>query len=290
MKPRERTLRVSGTTLLIREWGIAGPTAVFWHALGDHTSLQMVEVGPMLADEFGIRVVGVDAPGFGGSARLPDDQYAMPALVSFAARLLDALDAPRPAWIGASWGAVVGVHVAAEHHDRLSAVVLVDGGYSDEGLEFVDETLEGLQAHWRGQPGFRYPNLDAVLAEWKGLIGRWSPALEYYVRSGVREEDGEIVSIVGPDLFAAALHFMVNAQLAAAQAKLGATDLPVLLLAATEPPEQEERRARSIERFRERLPGADVRRVAAPHLMIESAPEEVARIIGAWLRAQQTEA
>lgn len=284
--PTERTVRVNETTVLLREWGSSGAPAVFWHALGDHTSMQMVEAGPILAAEFGIRVIGVDAPGFGGSSRLADDQYAFPALASFAASLLVELRLPRPAWVGSSWGAALGVHVAAAHPDRLSALVLLDGGYLDDGFDLPSGTLEGLQEHWRGQPGFRFPDWEGVLEEWKQVLERWNPALEPYVRSAFREEGGAIESIMGPDLFGAAMYYMARAPLAEAQAKLGTTDLPVLLLAATEPPEMEEERAASIDRFRERMPAAEVQRVAAPHLMLELHPREVAEIIGPWLRAR----
>ena len=280
----ERTVRVDGAKLLAREWGSGGAAALFWHALGDHTSMQMVEAGPVLAEEFDLRIVAIDAPGFGRSSRLSDERYAMPAMVSFATRLLDALDLDRPAWIGSSWGATVGVHFAAEHPGRLSSLILLDGGYFDEGFDLPADTLPGLQAHFRDQPGFRFPDWESAVGEFRHVIGRWNPDLESYARAGLREEDGEIVSVVGPDLFAACLYFMATAPLGEAQARLGATDLPVLLLAATEPPEMEEVRGRSIARFRERVPGGEVRRVATPHLMLEADPEMVARTIGRWLR------
>ncbi len=44
----------------------------------------MVEAGPILVEEYGFRVLGVDAPGFGGSPRLPDSAYQMGALVELA--------------------------------------------------------------------------------------------------------------------------------------------------------------------------------------------------------------
>ena len=128
----------------MREWGEEGPPIFFWHALGDHTSLQMVEAGPILAAEFGFRVLGVDAPGFGGSPRLPNERYEIPALIDLAGDLLDTLSLNRPVWAGSSWGGIIGVQFAAAHSERLSALVLIDGGYLDpeSGYGEVMSTVE----------------------------------------------------------------------------------------------------------------------------------------------------
>src|SRR5437764_3804593 len=108
--------------LAVREWG--EPTArpvFFWHALGDHNNLQLIEAGPILARDFGLRLIAPDGPGFGGSPRVDDDGYAVPALVAHAERLLDELGLDGGAWLGSSWGASLGVHFAAAHPHRLAA-------------------------------------------------------------------------------------------------------------------------------------------------------------------------
>ena len=76
----ERQLQVGNVSVRVREWRDEGMSVVSWHALGDHSSMQVAEVGPILAKDFGLHVVGVDAPGFGGSApALADAQYEGPA-------------------------------------------------------------------------------------------------------------------------------------------------------------------------------------------------------------------
>ena len=66
----ERVVSAGDAEVLVREWGSEGPPIFFWHALGDHTSLQLVDAAPILVEEFGYRLVGVDAPGFGALAAL----------------------------------------------------------------------------------------------------------------------------------------------------------------------------------------------------------------------------
>jgi pimeloyl-ACP methyl ester carboxylesterase len=277
----ERLVSVGDTELHLREWGADGPPILFWHALGDHTGLQMIEAGPILAGEYGYHVIAPDAPGFGRSPRLEAEHYEMPGLVEVARRLLDALDLDRIVWAGSSWGAALGVHFAATYPQRLAALVLIDGGFPGHVIP-EGETLEQIQAHWRSQPGFTSESWTAVLDESREHFPRWSPELEEYVRSAYREGDGQVVSIVGPDVFAAA-RYGIDAQDDVLPA-LAESRVPTLALAATEgkTPSDHARR----ERFAEQVPHAHVRVVqGVPHLMLEARPEETAREIGDWLKA-----
>ncbi len=284
MRPRERSVDVADTKLLLREWEAGGPPVLFWHALGDHSSMQMIETAPILARWFGYRVIGIDAPGFGGSERLPDEAYRIPALVELAGELLTALELDRPVWSGSSWGAIVGLHFAAAHSEQLAGLQLLDGGY----LHSTDgKTLDELKDYWRGQDGFRYESWDQLFEDARRYFGRWSPELEAYVRASFREEDGAVVSIMGTDVYAAAIYGVEQSPPWESLRRLGESGLPVLLLAADEvPAELEERRASGLERFAELVPQAEIRVVpGAPHFLLESRPGEVARMMGGWLEA-----
>lgn len=284
MSHLDRLVSAGDAEVLVREWGSAGPPIFFWHALGDHTSLQLVDAAPILVDEYGYRLIGVDAPGFGGSPRLPDERYEIPALIELASDLLDTLELDPVVWAGSSWGGIIGAQFAAAHPERLSALVLVDGGYLDPESEH-GESLDEARAYWRAQPGWRFPSWDAALAEGREAFPRWSAGLEEYVRSAYREENGEVVSTVGPDVYAAAMHGIDRSPPSRAHSRLGEIGLPVLLLGATEPPKEAARRDAWRERFAAQVPQADVRRMqGVPHLMLEACPGETARVIGEWLR------
>ena len=81
--------------------------------------------------DHGLRVVALDAPGFGRSPALEPAQYHPHALADLVPPLLAALELERVAFMGYSWGGDVGCHVAARHPDRVSALVLLDAGYRD---------------------------------------------------------------------------------------------------------------------------------------------------------------
>jgi pimeloyl-ACP methyl ester carboxylesterase len=261
---------------------------VFWHALGDHSGMQMAEAGPILAREYGLRVVAIDAPGFGASVpRLPDDKYEVPELVALSRELLDALGLDRPAWVGSSWGAYLGVAFAGAHPSKVRAVALLDGGHWDDPEEpMLTRTLHMLRMEERARPGYRWPSWEAANAEFRTwAAGRWTDELEAYVRSVLREENGEVVSIMGPDVMAAALYGLLHIDLVSAQERLGRSSVPVMLLYATEEPDADiKKQQQYVEEFQARVPQAEVRPVNAPHLMLEAKPHEVAKIIGPWLR------
>lgn len=284
MKRAERLVPVADTELYLREWGENGPAILFWHALGLHTSLQMIEAAPILSD-YGYRVIGVDAPGFGRSPAIADERYEAAGLVQLAAELLDALGLARIAWAGSSWGGIVGVHFTATYPERVAALALIDGGYLDPINEDGD-TLEALRAHWRAEDGFRFPTWQAALDDARPWLARWSPEVEEYVKSAFHEVNGEVVSVLTPDVYAAAMHGIDRTPPSTVHRRLGETGIPVLLLGATVPEHEDARRRRWAERFAADVPQADVRRIeGAPHLMLEARPEETAREIADWLKA-----
>lgn len=283
----ERQVQVEDISVRLREWGDRGMPVLFWHALGDHSSMQMAEAGPILGRDYGLHVVGIDAPGFGGSApRLTDAKYDVPALTAFIARLVEALELDRPAWLGSSWGATLGIAFAGAHPDSVRALALLDGGYWEDPDEpLLSYSLDALREEERARPEYRWPSWEAAYAEYRDWAGRWSPELERYVRSVMREEGEEVVSVMGPDVYAAAMYGILHADLAEIQERLGRTDTPVLLLAGNESPQLEAKRQQCLGQFKSRLPMAEVRQSKAPHLMLEAQPFEVARIIGPWLRS-----
>ena len=286
MNRTERLVRAGDTELYLREWGQEGQPILFWHALGAHTSLQMIEAGPVLAAD-GFRVIGVDAPGFGGSPPIEAERYEAAGLVAVASDLLDALELERVVWSGSSWGGIVGVHFAVAHPERVTALVLIDGGYLDPINENGD-TLEELRAHWREQEGFRFASWTEALDDVRPWLPRWSPEIEEYVRSAFREENGQVVSILTADVYAAAMHGIDRSPPSSVHRRLGETGVPVLLLEATVPEHEDARRRSWAERFAADVPQAEVRRVeGAPHLMLEARPEETAHEIGDWLRGLQ---
>jgi pimeloyl-ACP methyl ester carboxylesterase len=285
VRPRaERLVPVGDTKLYVREWGGAdAPALLFWHALGDHTGLQVAEVARTLVDASGLRVLAFDAPGWGESPGLVDPERYLPSrLGALVADAVDVLELERPMFAGSSWGATVAVAAAAERPHAFRGIVLLDGAY--QRLELGGD-LEELRAHWRTQPGFRYASWSEWEDDTRGVLERWSPELAEVLRAGFREEDGAVVSIMGPDRYATVIWTLGREPARTFLPALAGSRMPVLLIAATKHGEKADTRAAEVDEFVQAVPQAAVERVPdAPHLLAEERPDDVARRIGAWAR------
>jgi pimeloyl-ACP methyl ester carboxylesterase len=130
----ERWIDASGTSLHVRAWGEdTGRHVLYWHGVGltSRGGESLGEAAPQLVRDHSMRVVALDAPGFGGSPALEPARFHPHALADLVPALLDALELERVAFMGYSWGGDVGCHVAARHASRLTALVLLDAGYRD---------------------------------------------------------------------------------------------------------------------------------------------------------------
>jgi pimeloyl-ACP methyl ester carboxylesterase len=116
----ERTLRVDvgAEPLVVRQWGEPGaPAALFVHGAGDDGA----QASPLAAALSNARhVIAPDAPASAPSA-----------VVAVLAGLLDALSVEVAALAGFSWGASICCHLAAQHPERVSSLVLLEGGHID---------------------------------------------------------------------------------------------------------------------------------------------------------------
>jgi pimeloyl-ACP methyl ester carboxylesterase len=245
--PRERVVDVDGAALLVREWGESpAPPLLFWHGLAAGGS--GLDAGP-LADALGGRahVVAPDSPGFGGSPRFPPERYLGGALATLARRLLDALRIERCAFVGESWGAWVGCHLAAAAPDRIRTLVLLDGGYTEP-------------ADW-GSRLIRSVGLsDCVnLARDRGASD--------------------------PEAWGAAFYATLQPpHVSSTYAAIATSRLSVLLLAAGEPADAASESG--LERFRSSLPAADVQVVEGAGHDVFAVPS-TPLLVAEWLAAQR---
>jgi pimeloyl-ACP methyl ester carboxylesterase len=135
----------------------------------------------------------------------------MAAHVSDLLALLDHVAAPPVVLAGHSMGAYVAARLAAEHPDRVSSLVLVDGGLpipvpSDaEPDELLTKTL-GPAAKRLGQI---FADRDDYVAMWRthpAFAESWNADVEAYVKYDLEpaadgEEPGAVRSVVSADAF-----------------------------------------------------------------------------------------
>jgi pimeloyl-ACP methyl ester carboxylesterase len=179
--------------LFVRSWGEpSGRPLLCWHGVGltSRASLFLNEAGPLLVDGYGLRVLALDAPGFGKSPPNERHGYQPRVLVDLIPPLLEELGLTRVAFMGFSWGGDLGCHLAARHPHSLTALVLLDAGYSDRPLDpwlTYEQRVERNELAWREKCA---PSWDAVVIGLRKNHPRWTVAVEEACRAGWREQGG----------------------------------------------------------------------------------------------------
>jgi pimeloyl-ACP methyl ester carboxylesterase len=249
-----------------REWGDpAARPIVFWPGLNPWGDLQLVEVGPLLAER-GFHVIAFAPPWREG----PD--FYLPSRL--ARYVIETVKAERFAFMGHSWGATIGVHLAADHPENVDALVLLDAGHTD--VEPIDSRDELVLEFESDQEAFAFDSWDAYF-DWVRTtrVRDWRPSLEPRYREAMIEENGRIVPRANPRAAAWALYGVAVEPPSAELARITA---PVLLIVASNNEDAE-----ALERFKQAQPGARVEVVDSGHDIPEDAPDETARLVAEFL-------
>lgn len=176
------------------EWGRgdAPNVALFVHGLtGRAGAFEALVEG--LDPEGGVpggawRFLAPDLRGRGASRGMSSGEGGIPEHARDLLAFLDREGLETVVFVGHSLGAMIGVYLAAEHPERLSGLVLVDGGadVTDEVYELTLPAVERL--------GKSYPSREAYVEHVKGFPffeDRWDRYLERYFADDVYEEGGE---------------------------------------------------------------------------------------------------
>jgi pimeloyl-ACP methyl ester carboxylesterase len=273
------TVDVGDAEVAVREWGEPeGRPLFFWHGLNPFGSLQLNEVGPVWAGR-GLRVLSIAAPGIADARTLSDlSGYRPTRLADLVVGLADELGIGRFVFVGWSWGASIGVHLAVRHTERLTALVLLDAGHTDIPGD-PDRTLEDVLAELGEQhERYRFDCWDTFFAAAREARPRWRAALEEQLRAGMREEDGAIVPLADRRAAAAAMHGLQQQQPSSTHAALVSLEIPILLVLASRNDTAEEAR-----RFEVAVPRAELVTIEGGHDLFADAPEDVAAVVADWL-------
>jgi pimeloyl-ACP methyl ester carboxylesterase len=279
----ERRIEFDGKRLFIRSWGDAsGKPVLYWHGISVAASASMTinEAATILAREHGLQVLALDAPGFGSSSALEPDAYHPHALAELVPRVLDALEIDRAPFVGFSWGGDIGCHVAARHADRLTALVLLDAGYSDPPFDpsgALEEFMLQNETDWAEEVE---PSWEAFLARVRPRYRRWNDAIEASVRAGRLEQGGRIVPSGDPLVVAAVQRGIAQALPSTTRGAIAEYGLPVLVVASDDAAEED------LVRFAAEVPQAEIYRPGrvGHNVLIDGGPRVIA-FVAAWIWA-----
>lgn len=155
---------VAGGTLAVYRLGAAAPDAPQVLAIHGITSSSRTWLATARALGGRASLLAVDLRGRAASARLPPP-FGLAAHVRDLVAVLDHCGVQRAVVAGHSLGAYVAARLAVEHGDRVSRLVLVDGGLTipeSEGADpeqflqaFLGPTLERLRMTFSDHPAYR---------------------------------------------------------------------------------------------------------------------------------------
>jgi pimeloyl-ACP methyl ester carboxylesterase len=249
----ELQVDIGSARIFVRAWGDrSGRPVLCWHGVGlaSPGGLAFEQPAPSLAAH-GLRILALDAPGFGASPPLEQRAYHPHALADLVPPLLDRLGLDRVAFMGFSWGGDVGCHLGARHPERLTALVVLDAGYID-------------------------PPFDPTL-EYEVYVERWE-------RTAREARARGRTLMLAPSIVAAVAHGMAQALPSTTRAGLAASGLPVLVIAAGHASDED------LDAFGADVPQAEIRRVeGAGHDVLGEGGPNVVHAIGQWLVNQASQ-
>ena len=152
------------------------------------------------------RIAAPDQRGHGQTTQSPTG-YDWQTLAADAIRVLDHLGLEQAAVLGHSWGGNVAINVAARFPERISKLVMIDGGFLDGHL-LPDASWEVFQERYspRNVSGTRREFLARISQQ---LEDCWGDDLERIVQTMVYEdEEGQIQDILRPSNHAQVLDAM----------------------------------------------------------------------------------
>lgn len=157
-----------------------GPVLLLLHGSG--SSLDGFErVASLLSGSFD--VIRPDLPGFGLTGPRPDRDYRIATYASTVVRFMEALGVARYAVVGSSLGGNIAWHLALDHPERISGLVLINAtGYPGKSLPAAFRLA-------------RNPVLRPLLRRWSPR-GATARGLRASVGSGSTVVDGAMVDRV----------------------------------------------------------------------------------------------
>jgi lipase len=191
--PELLAVPVRGGDLIVARWGTGATVVVAVHGI---TANHVSWTGVAQALGGGVTLLAPDLRGRGGSAGLPGP-WGMRTHADDVVAVLDHVGVERTVLAGHSMGAYVVATAAERHPDRVSRLVLVDGGVAvpipwPEGMT-AEEKIRVVIGPALDRLELAFPSPAAYLDYWRPhpAVGEaWGPLMEAYLRYDIHEVEG----------------------------------------------------------------------------------------------------
>jgi pimeloyl-ACP methyl ester carboxylesterase len=262
-------IEIDGIDVAYVDSGGDGPPIVFVHGLSSYMGFWEYQL-PHFAQ--GHRVLALDLPGYGASAR-PDAAFTPPWYADFVADWMDVVAAPRAIVVGHSLGGQIALTLALNHPERVSSLVLS----APAGFERFDAgAIAWMKAYWTEDRALGTSETEIRATMTRAVFNHTDAGVERLIEERVRmaktpEFRGTAVAVSRS--IAGMLDFPVRA-------RLGEIRVPTLIIYGTDDrmipnPVFNGGRTRTIaEAGRDAIPGAELVMIpGAGHTVHHDAPE-----------------
>ncbi len=190
-KPIEHWADIGELRMRYLDWGGDGTPVLALHGLASSAHWYDL-IAPRLHDSF--RIIAPDQRGHGQTTQAATG-YDWQSLAGDAAGLLDHLGIDQAPALGHSWGCNVSINLAARFPERVSALVMIDGGAAAGGTR-SGESWEQVRTRIRPRDvsGNRAQFLDRLRQQ---MWFCWNDEIERIVQTMVYEDgQGQIQDIL----------------------------------------------------------------------------------------------
>ena len=279
--PEELWADIGDLKVRYLDWGGEGKPLLALHGLASSAHWYDI-VAPLLQDRF--HIYAPDQRGHGQTTAAPSG-YDWKTLSEDLVGLLAHIGLDQVAVMGHSWGGNVATNFAANFPDRVSRLIMIDGGFLD-GRLFPGASWEAFSQ--RVRPRDVTGNREEFLDRLRNQLGAiWNEEVERIVQTMVYEdEDGQIQDILRPENHAQTIRAMWDEPASVTMPRILC---PTLIVPAGPTPERAgtefaEVRRRMVEAAEKGLKNGRVHWITETiHDIGYHKPQELAQVIGDFL-------
>jgi len=279
--PEELWADIGDLKVRYLDWGGEGKPLLALHGLASSAHWYDI-VAPLLRDRF--HIYAPDQRGHGQTTAAPSG-YDWKTLSEDLVGLLAHIGLDQVAVMGHSWGGNVATNFAANFPDRVSRLIMIDGGFLD-GRLFPGASWEAFSQ--RVRPRDVTGNREEFLDRLRNQLGAiWNEEVERIVQTMVYEdENGQIQDILRPENHAQTIRAMWDEPAAVTMPRILC---PTLIVPAGPTPERAgtefaEVRRRMVEAAEKGLKNGRVHWITETiHDIGYHKPQELAQVIGDFL-------
>jgi len=178
------------------QWGEQGPPIICATGITANAFCFQALADELLSTH---RVISYDLRGRGDSDK-PESGYSLPIHAQDLAEIIDALELDRPVVLGHSLGAMIGLYFAAHYPDKLSKLVLLDGGGHLPWRTLEDQPAWLAASIGRlGTPVASFEEYTQRLKAAPFLGPYWNEYLDaYFAHDVFYQRDGSVISKTYP--------------------------------------------------------------------------------------------